>query len=59
MTKNTFDYKNHLLNLCKLLKKLYKTIKAKLNLNLISLLKNCLKKIKKTLKKIQKQKNIQ
>lgn len=47
MTKNTFDYKNHLLNLCKLLKKLYKTIKAKLNLNLISLLKNCLKKIKK------------
>ena len=59
MTKNTFDYKNHLLNLCKLLKNLYKAIKAKLNLSLISLLKNCLKKIKKTLKKIQQQKNIQ
>lgn len=44
MTKNTFDYKNHLLNLCKLLKNLYKAIKAKLNLSLISLLKNCLKK---------------
>ena len=44
MTKNTFEDKNHILNLCKLLKNLYKAIKAKLNLNIISLLKNCLKK---------------
>jgi hypothetical protein len=44
MTKNTFDDKNHLLNLRKPLKNLYKTIKSKLNFKSYFTFKKLLKK---------------
>lgn len=51
MTKNTFDDKNHLLNLRKPLKNLYKTIKAKLNFKSYFTFKKLLKKNIKNPKK--------
>ncbi len=56
MTKNTFDDKNHLLNLRKPLKNLYKTIKSKLNFKSYFTFKKLLKKNSITKKYSMKQK---